>query len=70
MTRGQVAQMFYNLLLDKDVPGGMTFQDVPDDMWCAEAVRVISALGVVNGYSDGTFRPNQPITREIGRAHV
>ena len=63
MTRGQVAQMFYNLLLEKDVPGGMTFQDVPDDMWCAEAVRVISALGIVNGYSDGTFRPDQPITR-------
>ena len=63
MTRAQAAQMFYNLLLDKNVPSTASYSDVAPDAWCAEAVRVMSALGIVTGYSDGTFRPNEPITR-------
>ena len=63
MTRAQAAQMFYNLLLDKNVPSTASYSDVAADAWCAEAVRVMSALGIVTGYSDGTFRPNEPITR-------
>lgn len=63
MTRAQVAQMFYNLLLNKDVPSTASYNDVAPDAWCAEAVRVMSALGVVTGYADGSFRPNEPITR-------
>ena len=63
MTRAQAAQMFYNLLLNKNVPSTASYSDVAPDAWCAEAVRVMSALGIVTGYSDGTFRPNDPITR-------
>ena len=63
MTRAQAAQMFYNLLLDKDVPSTASYSDVAADAWCTEAVRVMSALGIVTGYADGTFRPNEPITR-------
>lgn len=57
--------MFYNLLLNKDVTasGGKKFSDVPSNMWCAEAIRVTSALGIVAGYTDGTFRPDNHITR-------
>jgi uncharacterized repeat protein (TIGR02543 family) len=63
MTRGQVAQMFYNLLLEKEVPVTVSFRDVDDDLWCADAVNTLASLGILKGYSDGTFRPNQPITR-------
>ncbi len=39
------------------------FADVNDE-WYATAVNWAANVGVVNGFEDGTFRPNQPITRE------
>lgn len=63
MTRAQAAQMFYNLLLNKDVPVTVTFSDVPDDAWYATAVNTLASLGIVNGISNGQFAPDQLITR-------
>jgi exo-poly-alpha-galacturonosidase len=40
----------------------VTFDDVSNH-WSAESVRVFSRLGVVNGYEDGTFKPDANITR-------
>lgn len=39
------------------------FTDVPDDAWYAEAVRAGAALGLIEGDGDGTFRPEDTITR-------
>lgn len=63
MTRAEVAQMFYSLLLDKDVKITKSFSDVPTDAWYAKAVNTLSSLGMLGGYPDGTFRPDAPITR-------
>ena len=63
MTRAEVAQMFYALLLDKDVTITTSFSDVPADAWYADAVNTLASLGMVDGYPDGTFRPNASITR-------
>ena len=64
MTRAEVAQMFYNLLLDKsrgDVE--VKFEDVPADAYYAEAVLTLASRGIVNGTSPETYEPNRPITR-------
>lgn len=63
MTRAEVAQMFYALLLDKNVTITKSFSDVPTDAWYAKAVNTLSSLGMLGGYPDGTFRPDAPITR-------
>ena len=63
MTRAEVAQMFYALLLDKNVTITKTFSDVEDDAWYATAVNTMASLGMLGGYPDGTFRPDAPITR-------
>ena len=63
MTRAEVAQMFYALLLNKDVTITKSFSDVPADAWYATAVNTLASLGMVSGDPDGTFRPNDPITR-------
>ncbi len=63
MTRAEVAQMFYALLLDKDVKITTSFSDVPGDAWYAKAVNTLTSLGMLGGYPDGTYRPNAPITR-------
>ncbi len=42
---------------------GARFSDVADDAGYAPHVAHIAALGVTMGYPDGTFQPDQPITR-------
>lgn len=32
--------------------------------WSKEMIEEIAALGIINGYPDGTFRPNEPILRK------
>lgn len=39
------------------------FSDVPESAWYAEFVKAAAELGLIDGYEDGTFRPNAPITR-------
>lgn len=41
-----------------------TFRDVPEDKWCAEFVNKLAKEKVIEGYSDGTFRPGEPIKME------
>ncbi|HBH12465.1 MAG TPA: hypothetical protein DDX29_04995, partial [Clostridiales bacterium] len=38
------------------------FSDIKDTKY-EEAVEFLSAYGIINGYPDGTFKPDQPITR-------
>ncbi len=39
------------------------FMDVPMNSWAYDAISQLSAVGVVSGYPDGTFKGNQPMTR-------
>ena len=39
------------------------FSDVPDSAWYAEAVRVVSERGLMNGTGEGKFSPDEPFTR-------
>jgi hypothetical protein len=41
-----------------------TFIDVPVDHWAASAIAEAVKAGYVSGYPDGTFRPDQKVTRE------
>ena len=63
MTRAEAAQMFYNLLLDKDVEQTVAFTDVASDAWYAKAVHALASLGILNGVGDGEYAPERSITR-------
>lgn len=63
MTRAQAAQMFYNLLLDKNVPITVSFTDVAADAWYAKAVNTLASLGIVDGIGDNHYAPERAITR-------
>lgn len=39
------------------------FPDVPADHWAAEAIRAVREAGLMTGKADGTFGPNEPVTR-------
>lgn len=38
------------------------FTDVPNDMWCRDAVEYMTKKGYLSGYQDGSFKPNGNIT--------
>lgn len=63
LTRGMIAQVLYNLeKVTGDFDG--SFTDVAADEWYADAVNWVAECGIVNGFGDGTFGPEQNITRE------
>ena len=67
ITRAEAASIFYRLLTDTTrrtySTSYNTFKDVPSKAWYNTAVSTMATLGIVNGGSDGRFRPNDPITR-------
>lgn len=63
MTRAQVAQMFYNLLNNKNVAITASFSDVSSDAWYAEAVNTLALLGIVTGEGNDRYAPDRSISR-------
>jgi len=64
LSRAMVVQMIYALEGRPSVSGAGQFSDVSSGAWYADAVAWASSRGIVAGYSDGTFRPDQDVTRE------
>ena len=67
ITRAEVATIFYRLLKDevRDEIETTTnnFTDVNEGDWFNVTVSSLANMDVLQGYGDGTFRPNDPITR-------
>lgn len=41
----------------------MKFKDVPETHWAYNAIEELSEMGIINGYEDGTFKPDEAVTR-------
>ena len=63
LSRAMVAQILYNLEGQPAVEGESTFTD-SNTHWAAKAIAWAQKTGVVSGYGNNTFRPNQAVTRE------
>jgi len=63
-TRAVIVAALWQLEGKPVVNYAMTFEDVAQDAWYAEAVRWAASVGVVEGYSDEAFGPEDSITRE------
>ena len=67
ITRAEVATIFFRLLTDdaREEFWSQTndYTDVASDAWYNNAVSTLSNMGIIDGYEDGTFKPNAPITR-------
>ncbi len=66
VTRAEIATIFSRITIKKmdiDYSAKTSFTDVSEDDWFATAVAFMENAGIVNGYEDGTFRPNNYITR-------
>ena len=63
-SRGMIVTILYRLEGSPAVSGGATFADVSSGQWYSDGVDWASANGIVTGYSNGSFGPNDTITRE------
>lgn len=41
----------------------LSFADVPQTYWAYSAIAALAAQGIIGGYPDGTFKPDQPVSR-------
>ena len=63
LSRAMVAQILYNLEGQPTVTGESTFTDVSGH-WAIDAITWAQKTGVVDGYEDNTFRPENNVTRQ------
>ena len=64
VTRGMLVTVLWRTERQPVVNYLMTFDDVSEDAYYAEAVRWAASEGIVKGYSDSEFAPDKFITRE------
>ncbi len=64
ITRGQVATILHRLAGKPHASGSGGFSDVSAGVYYAEPIAWAQRLGIVNGYPDGTFGPDDPVQRE------
>ena len=63
-SRAMVATILWRMAGEPQVNYAMDFADVSSGTWYTEAVRWAASEGIVTGYSDTKFGPDDPVTRE------
>ena len=63
-TRAMIVTILWRLEGEPEADYAMAFADVPEGQWYTEAIRWAASTGIVSGYSDVAFGPNDAITRE------
>ncbi|WP_193774391.1 S-layer homology domain-containing protein [Vallitalea guaymasensis] len=61
ITRAELAAMISKLLYTPSKINKVSFRD--DDIWAKEYIQKLASYGYVKGYEDGSFKPNNYITR-------
>ena len=64
LDRATLATVLYREAGEPAAKGTASFTDIAEGQWYTDAVNWAAEQGVVNGYPDGTFRPEAPITRQ------
>ena len=64
ITRGMIVTILWRLEGSPRVSTALDYADVRPEDWYAQAVRWADSVGVITGYGNGKFGPNDTITRE------
>lgn len=62
LTRAEMADILVKTF-DLTSHSGYRFADVSRDHWAYDAIQILAGNGITTGYDDGTFRPDNPVTR-------
>lgn len=63
-TRAMIVTTIYRMAGSPAVTGTSGYTDVADGLWYSDAITWAAQNGIVNGYGNGTFGPNDAVTRE------
>ena len=63
LSRAMLAVILYAMAGEPAVTGEGPFTDVPAGCWYTDAIVWAAQNGIVSGFGDGTFRPNEAVTR-------
>ena len=64
ITRAEAASVLKRLIDDKAKANGeSSFSDLKEGQWFYDNIVFIEKRGLISGYEDGTFKPNEPMTR-------
>ena len=66
MSRAEAAAIFARLIADEkgeNITGKASFKDVASNEWYSSYVGYLEKYDVIKGYTDGTFKPEAPVTR-------
>lgn len=63
VTRAEMATFLVRALKLSNALKAKSFSDVKDGEWYTDPIAIASSYGLINGYDDGSFKPNQRINR-------
>ena len=64
VTRGMLVTVLHRSADCPQATDTAAFSDVPTGKWYTEAIAWAAEIGAVKGFPDGSFRPDEPVTRE------
>ncbi|QUL56809.1 Ig-like domain-containing protein [Paenibacillus tritici] len=63
ITRAEAASIIARTFSQSAVTSGVSYADLATGHWAANAIDQVTRSGIMKGYGDGSFKPNQTITR-------
>jgi hypothetical protein len=63
LTRAELAAIVARLTENNEIQTSLSFSDVPSDFWAANYIKIVTKHGYFSGFADGTFRPDEKVTR-------
>lgn len=63
ITRAEMASIIARTFNPSANTSGVAYTDVAAGHWATNAINLVSSSGIMKGYEDGSFKPNQTITR-------
>ncbi|OCT13367.1 hypothetical protein A8709_03700 [Paenibacillus pectinilyticus] len=63
ITRAEMATILSRIVTKQASDNSSEYIDVKADQWSYNAITQVSRMGIMQGYVDGSFKPDQPITR-------
>ncbi|MFZ0368047.1 MAG: beta-N-acetylhexosaminidase [Halobacillus sp.] len=70
VTRAEMAVLLDRAFVSNDLEGVGYFSDLESTKWAEDSIRRLHSLGVAMGYPDGTYHPNEELSREHSAAFL
>lgn len=66
LTRAEIVTLLVQAAGLSDQVYANAFSDVPESHWAVKNINIAVKAGLIRGYDDGTYRPDQPVSRAEG----